>query len=125
MTPLATPRSARQAGLSASNSSLLKVVLGLLLVTATVLVSLNASPERILLALDWMAGHRREAVAVFFMAYVIGVVCMMPAMVYDSMLVPAPGPSVLTPARSCAVRSPGLGCLPVRSSASLQGHLYL
>jgi uncharacterized membrane protein YdjX (TVP38/TMEM64 family) len=76
-----TPRArGAQPGPSTSSTSMPKIALGVLFVAAILLVSLNASPERILAALDWMASHRRESVAVFLVGYVMGVVLMLPAM---------------------------------------------
>ena len=76
-----TPRArGAQPGPSTPSTSMPKTALGVLFLAAILLVSLNASPERILAALDWMASHRRESVAVFLVGYVMGVVLMLPAM---------------------------------------------
>lgn len=84
MTPTfsTTPRARAAAQSSPSTSSypVSKIILGVILFAAILLVTLNASPERILSTLDWMAAHPREAVAVFLVCYILGVVLMLPAM---------------------------------------------
>ena len=53
----------------------------IVLVTGTVVLAVNFSPDKALALLDWVIDHPKEGSALFMALYVAGVVFMLPAMV--------------------------------------------
>lgn len=58
-----------------------QIAFGVLLILGILAMALNLSPDRALKLLDWVSENRREGSVIFAVAYVAGVVLMLPAMI--------------------------------------------
>lgn len=73
-----TPRHQQSSHRSCSTP---QIAFGVLLGLGVLGIGLNFSPEKALTLLDWISEHRREGSVLFLLAYIAGVVFMLPAMV--------------------------------------------